>query len=84
MAFVYCISVVIYDQRETLHPGDHPVHYLYGDADQSRGAQRPVVPDDGEETEKGGFQVTREKHSSCNLDSWMQRKKHPCFHYSFP
>lgn len=74
MAFVYCIPIMIYDQRETLHPGDDPIHYLYGDADHRRGAERPVVPHNGEQAEKGGFQVTTEKHNSCNLDSWMQIK----------
>lgn len=44
---------MIYDQRETLRPGDDPVHYLHRDADHHRGAQRPIVPHDGEQTEKG-------------------------------
>lgn len=33
MAFVYSIPIVINDQREALHPGDDPAHYLYGDAE---------------------------------------------------
>lgn len=33
MAFVYSIPIVINDQREALHPGDDPAHYLYRDAE---------------------------------------------------
>lgn len=52
MAFGYCIPIMIYDQREELHPGDDPVHYPQGDADHCSAAQRPIVPRDGEQAEK--------------------------------
>lgn len=64
MALVYCIPIVIYDRRETLHPGDDPVHYLHRDADHPRGAEGATVPHGGEQAEKGGFQVMGKKHKS--------------------
>lgn len=82
MAFGYCIPIMIYDQREELHPGDDPAHYLWGDADHCSGAHRPVVPRDGGQAQREGFQVIREKHNFCNLDGWIQRKKSPFSYFS--
>lgn len=74
MAFVYSIPIVIYDQEK------HCIQVMIQSIISAEmlttvGEHRDLLYHMMENKQKkGGFQVTREKHSSCNLDSWMRRK----------